>query len=151
MIDYGALQPSPVQKPNEGNKGPDTTIVQTVISPPPQEVSLIPHVASSYAHHKQNKFLSVTMGPAEPMVTPPTATSTPNGYNNNNNNNNNNAYSWNTPNAIPPLELDEAFSFEGFDLSNADMEEIMMNATQDFWASFPGEVGVGYGNDYASS
>jgi hypothetical protein len=131
MIDYGALQPSPVQKPNEGNKGPDTTIVQTVISPPPQE----------------NKFLSVTMGPAEPMVTPPTATSTPNGYNNNNNN----AYSWNTPNAIPPLELDEAFSFEGFDLSNADMEEIMMNATQDFWASFPGEVGVGYGNDYASS
>jgi len=39
MIDYGALQPSPVQKPNESNKGPDTTIVQTVISPPPQEVS----------------------------------------------------------------------------------------------------------------
>lgn len=41
MIDYGALQPSPVQKPSEGNKGPDTTIVQTVISPPPQEVHLI--------------------------------------------------------------------------------------------------------------
>jgi hypothetical protein len=76
------------------------------------------------------------MGPAEPMTTPPTATPTPNGYNNN-------AYSWNTPNAIPPLELDETFSFEGFDLSNA--------ATQDVWASFPGEVGVGYGNDYASS
>lgn len=94
--------------------------------------------------NKQNKFLSVTMGPAEPMATPPTATPTPNGYNNN-------TYSWNTPNAIPPLELDETFSFEGFDLSNADMEEIMMNATQDFWASFPGEVGVGYGNDYASS
>ncbi|KAF3037076.1 hypothetical protein E8E12_003756 [Didymella heteroderae] len=127
MIDYGALQPSPVQKPNDGSKGPDTTIVQTVISPPPQE----------------NKFLSVTMGPAEPMVTPPTATTTPNGYSNN-------AYSWNTPNTIPPLELDETFSFEGFDLSNADMEEIIMNATQDFWASFPGEVGVGYGNDYTS-
>lgn len=38
MIDYGALQPSPVQKPTESNKGPDTTIVQTVISPPPHEV-----------------------------------------------------------------------------------------------------------------
>jgi hypothetical protein len=55
-------------------------------------------------------------------------------------------------NGIPPLELDdETFNFEGFDLSNADLEEIMMNATQDFWASFPGEVGVGYGNEYSSS
>ena len=41
MIDYGALQPSPVQKPSEAHKGLDTTIVQTVISPPPQEVGLI--------------------------------------------------------------------------------------------------------------
>lgn len=91
----------------------------------------------------QNKFLSVTLGPSQPLVTQPTATPTPNGFNN--------TYSWNTPNSIPPLELDETFNFEGFDLSNADMEEIMMNATQDFWASFPGEVGVGYGNDYPSS
>ncbi|KAF1925099.1 uncharacterized protein M421DRAFT_264763 [Didymella exigua CBS 183.55] len=127
MIDYGALQPSPVQKPPEGNKGSDTTIVQTVISPPPQE----------------NKFLDVTMGPIEPMLTPPTATPTSNGFQSN-------ARSWKMPN-VAPLELDETFSFEEFDLSNADMEEIMMNATHDFWASFPGEVGVGYGNDYASS
>jgi hypothetical protein len=41
MIDYGALQPSPVQKPSEAHKGPDTTIVQTLISPPPQEVGHI--------------------------------------------------------------------------------------------------------------
>lgn len=40
MIDYGALQRSPVQKPSEGNKRPDTTSVQTVISPPPQEVGV---------------------------------------------------------------------------------------------------------------
>lgn len=93
----------------------------------------------------QNKFLSVTLGPSQPLVTPTTATPTPNGFNNNVTD------SWNTPNAIPPLELDEAFNFDGFDLSNADLEEIMMNATQDFWASFPGEVGVGYGNGYASS
>lgn len=78
------------------------------------------------------------------MVTPPTTTPTPNGYNNT-------TFSWNPMNAIPPLEADETFNFDGFDLSNAEMEEIMMNATQDFWASFPGEVGVGYGNDYTSS
>lgn len=84
------------------------------------------------------------MGPHEPVVSPPTATPTPNGCNNN-------PYTWNTSNAIPPLELDETFSFEGFDLSNEDLEAIMMNATQDFWASFPGEVGVGYGNGYTSS
>ena len=145
MIDYGALQPSPVQKPSEGNKGPDTTIVQTVISPPPQEVfhqsSFFPYIRTDLG---QNKFLSVTLAPEQPLATPPTTTPTPNGFNSN-------AYSWNTPNAIPPLELDENFNFEGFDLSNADMEEIMMNATQDFWASFPGEVGVGYGNDYTST
>jgi hypothetical protein len=41
MIDYGALQPSPVQKPTESNKGPDTTIVQTVVSPPPHEVCFV--------------------------------------------------------------------------------------------------------------
>ncbi|KAJ4340608.1 hypothetical protein N0V95_007433 [Ascochyta clinopodiicola] len=126
MIDYGALQPSPVQKPAESSKGPDTTIVQTTISPPPYE----------------NKFLSVTLA-SEPMVAPPTTTPIPNSYNN--------GYSWNASNTVLPLEADAAFSFEGFDLSNAEMEEIMMNATQDFWASFPGEVGAGYGNGYNSS
>jgi hypothetical protein len=43
--------------------------------------------------------------------------------------------------------MDETFDFTGFDMSNAEMDEIMMTATQDFWASFPGEVGTGYGND----
>jgi hypothetical protein len=28
-----------------------------------------------------------------------------------------------------------------FDMTDADVEAIMANATQDFWASFPGEVG----------
>jgi hypothetical protein len=44
---------------------------------------------------------------------------------------------------IPPLEADETFNLDSFDFS-AEMEEMMMNATQDFWGSFPGEVGVGY-------
>lgn len=92
--------------------------------------------------HDQNKFLSVTLA-SEPLTTPSTS-STPTGYNNT-------AFSWNPTNAIPPLEADDAFSFGAFDLSSADIEEIMVNATQDFWASFPGEVGVGYGNDYAGS
>jgi hypothetical protein len=48
------------------------------------------------------------------------------------------------PNVVPPLEEDETFNLDAFDLSNAELDEMMMNATQDFWASFPGEVGVGY-------
>lgn len=48
MIDYGALQPSPVQKPNDLSKGPDTTIVQTVISPLPQEVCNPRHIERLY-------------------------------------------------------------------------------------------------------
>jgi len=99
--------------------------------------------SSKNTDSNQNKFLSVTLA-SEPMATPPTTTPTPNSFNNN-------GFSWNASNAILPLEADDAFNFDGFDLSNADMEEIMMNATQDFWASFPGEVGVGYGSEYATS
>lgn len=69
-------------------------------------------------------------------ATPPSAAPTPNAYPS--------SYAWNTPNEIPPLEADETFNLDSFDLSNAELEEMMINATQDFWASFPGEVGVGY-------
>lgn len=73
---------------------------------------------------------------SQPLMSPPTTVPTPNGYNS--------AFSWTTPQAIPPLEADETFNLDSFDLTNAELEEMMMNATQDFWASFPGEVGVGY-------
>jgi hypothetical protein len=56
-------------------------------------------------------------------------------------------FSWATVNAISIPEMNETFDFPGFDMSSAEMDEIMMTATQDFWASFPGEVGAGYGND----
>lgn len=72
----------------------------------------------------------------QPLMSPPTTVPTPNGYNS--------TFSWNTPQPIPPLEADETFNLDSFDLTNAELEEMMMNATQDFWASFPGEVGVGY-------
>ncbi|KAF2117379.1 fungal-specific transcription factor domain-containing protein [Lophiotrema nucula] len=104
MIDYGALQPSPVQKPVDAkeSKGPDSTIQPPTVAP-------------------------------GPLISPPT--STPNGYTSN---------YWNPQQQIPPLEADETFNLDNFDFSDADMEAMMMNATQDFWASFPGEVGVGY-------
>jgi len=73
--------------------------------------------------------------PNHTLVSPPT-TALPPGYQA--------PFAWTTPNAIPPLEADETFNLDSFDLSNAELEEMMINATQDFWASFPGEVGVGY-------
>jgi hypothetical protein len=75
------------------------------------------------------------------FITPPGATPTQNEYNSNGSNE---SFAWGTSNAIPPLEADENFNNNSFDLSNAELEEMMINATQDFWASFPGEVGVGY-------
>ncbi|ORX94888.1 fungal-specific transcription factor domain-domain-containing protein [Clohesyomyces aquaticus] len=95
MIDYGALQPSPVHKPVDSK--PDPTINPPTVQPT--------------------------------MVSP--ANSHQNGYGNSF-----------FPSASP-LEIDETFDLN-FDISDADMEAMMMNATQDFWASFPGEVGVGY-------
>lgn len=70
------------------------------------------------------------------MMSPPTTAPTPNAYASN--------YPWASPYAVPPLEDDETFNLSSFDLSNTELEEMMINATQDFWASFPGEVGVGY-------
>jgi len=54
------------------------------------------------------------------------------------------SFSWNASHSIPPLEADDTFNVNSFDLTNAELEDVFMNATQDFWASFPGEVGVGY-------
>ena len=66
------------------------------------------------------------------MISPPSST-TPNNFNSN---------GW-PGHVIPPLEADETFDLNNFDFSSADMEAMMMNATQEFWAAFPGEVGVG--------
>jgi len=60
---------------------------------------------------------------------------TPNGYTSN--------FGWNGQPTVPPLEDDDTFNLD-FDFTNADMEEMMRDATQEFWASFPGEVDVGY-------
>lgn len=120
MIDYGALQPSPVQKPNDSTKCPDSTIVASSISPPQQQT--------------EHKLLHTNV-PNHSLASPPTTAPTPNGYS---------TFAFNTPQDIAPLEADETFNIDSFDLTNAELEEMMMNATQDFWASFPGEVGVGY-------
>jgi hypothetical protein len=47
---------------------------------------------------------------------------------------------WNSHTVSPSLDDHLEFDID-FDLSNADMEQMMMTATQDFWAAFPGEVG----------
>ncbi|KAF1912201.1 fungal-specific transcription factor domain-containing protein [Ampelomyces quisqualis] len=114
MIDYGALQPTPVQKPTDSSNAMDTSVVASSISP-----------TSSLRETNP-----MALQPDHNLITPPTPAPIP-------------ALAWNTPNAIPPLEADETFNMDTLDFS-AGMEETMMNATQDFWGSFPGEVGVGY-------
>jgi hypothetical protein len=68
------------------------------------------------------------------MLSPPTPAHS--GYTSN--------FNWNAHQSIPPLEEDDTVNVNIDDISNEQLEEIMMNATQEFWASFPGEVGVGY-------
>lgn len=139
MIDYGALQPSPVQKATETTRALDTSIVATSLSPQQQNTDVrssspsLPRYTTNY--RTQTPMMNTTMA-SQPLMSPPTTVPTPNGYNS--------TFSWTTPQAIPPLEADETFNLDSFDLTNAELEEMMMNATQDFWASFPGEVGVGY-------
>ncbi|KKY20381.1 putative transcription factor [Diplodia seriata] len=92
MIDYGALQPSPVQPDEEGN-------TQTVPSSNPPDVSVL-----ARAEH------AGTTNPVDQVLT------------------------------------DDAFLTQDWTnvdlkISDADLDAMFMNATQDFWASFPGEVG----------
>ncbi|KAF2199572.1 hypothetical protein GQ43DRAFT_398433 [Delitschia confertaspora ATCC 74209] len=102
MIDYGALQPSPVQKQE----------------PPPAS--------------EQNSVLQ-QRAPQPALMSPPSTTP-------------NYTFSFVSPVQQPFLfDGDDSLSFDiNFNFSNADMEAMMMSATQDFWGSFPGEVGVGY-------
>ncbi|KAF2848611.1 hypothetical protein T440DRAFT_400940 [Plenodomus tracheiphilus IPT5] len=121
MIDYGALQPSPVQKPNDPTKEHDHGVVASSLRPtqPPD-----PQQPNNPKYAYQS------------LTSPPTTTASPNA--------NSTTYPWASPNGIPPLEADDSFNMDSFDLSNAELEDMITNATQDFWASFPGEVGVGY-------
>jgi hypothetical protein len=136
MTDYGALQPTPVQKHTESVRGPDTSIVQTTISPVQGHRPL----STPQSHMKSlSQHQSESSTPSQYNVLSPPSAQTPNAYTP--------TYSWTSVNAIPIPHMDETFDFTGFDMSNAEMDEIMMTATQDFWASFPGEVGTGYGND----
>jgi hypothetical protein len=89
---------------------------------------------NSHAHHRQKSLNMQSL--CHSFGTPPTAAPTPNAVVS--------SYAWTASNQIPPLEADETFNLDSFDLSNAELEEMMIHATQDFWASFPGEVGVGY-------
>ena len=45
-----------------------------------------------------------------------------------------------SPGQTFPVSNDNSFDSD-FDFANADFDNIMVNATQGFWASFPGEVG----------
>ncbi|PVH91630.1 hypothetical protein DM02DRAFT_620416 [Periconia macrospinosa] len=112
MVDYGALQPSPVQKPMEMKPEiPETNVLRPIIS----------HETPTGAR-------------ASTLASPPASAPTPNDHNT--------PINWNAMQSIPALEDDTPNMT--FEFSNADMEELMMNATQDFWVSFPGEVGVGF-------
>jgi hypothetical protein len=135
MIDYGALQPSPVQKPTDSR---DATIMVSSRSPAQQHNDVRPQYRIYISLLTQSKRKPMIANLTNPPVTSPlpAAAPTPNSYSSN--------FSWNTPPAVPPLEADETFNLDSFDLTNEELEAMMINATQDFWASFPGEVGVGY-------
>jgi len=126
MVDYGALQPSPVQKPVDVKPPVGTDINRN----PPQEVSP-PHSGTQHPLILLQQSHTTQTANMTALISPPN--STPSGYTSN--------FNWNAHQSIPPLEEDELFM--NFELSNEELEEIMMNATQEFWASFPGEVGVG--------
>jgi hypothetical protein len=136
MIDYGALQPSPVQKPADSR---DMVVSSRSPSQQHNDVRLeLPSDRALLTCHQRKPMIANLTNP--PVTSPLPATApTPNSYTSN--------FSWNTPPAVPPLEADETFnldSFDQFSLTNEELEAMMINATQEFWASFPGEVGVGY-------
>ncbi|OJD30811.1 transcriptional regulatory protein [Diplodia corticola] len=92
MIDYGALQPSPVQPDEEGSN-------QAVPSSNPLDASVPARAESAGATN-----------PVDQVIT-------------------------------DDAFLTQDWSNVDLNISDADLDAMFMNATQDFWASFPGEVG----------
>jgi hypothetical protein len=122
MIDYGALQPSPVGRVADNNHLASSTL-------PPIREGKAPVYQS---HHPDNKH---HLPPPQAIVSP-APTATPSTY----------APSFVSPGQHAQLALDdEPFELDfGFDFSSNEVEAMMMNATQEFWVSFPGEVGAGF-------
>jgi len=120
MIDYGALQPSPV------GRAPDAP---TPGKSAAREVCCLSLSQEVFVNVQQQQ----PQQPPPPALVSPAPTTTPSAY----------TSSFVSPAQPLHLDGDETFDME-FDFSNAEMESMMMNATQEFWASFPGEVGVGF-------
>jgi hypothetical protein len=127
MIDYGALQPSPVQKPLDpasSNIKPDRTIVRDSVAREPASLSahtLISPLSNGSGYTPTNI-------PSYPQWNPnPQQQQT--------------SVSVGQGQAQGSLGLEEGFDGDfDFDFANVDMEALGF-ATQDFWGSFPGEVG----------
>ncbi|KAK8241187.1 fungal-specific transcription factor domain-containing protein [Phyllosticta capitalensis] len=120
IIDYGALQPSPVQAEDEVN-----TPAASDRPPLPTD----PSNATTTANTSAAATVATTADPAQNQ---PQLAGT---------------ISRTTFSPLPQLPDDDAF-FEGdwstFDdvaLQNADLDALFLNATQEFWGAFPGEVG----------
>lgn len=139
MVDYGALQPSPVHRHGSGSESKGDVGMHTHShSLPP-----IPSTQTPSSHsHTQSQPPNINN-----IMSPPASIPTPNAH----------ISVW-TPvqqhQREVTVEHDTASTMDdyldfGFDgrgggngmLSNQEMEDIM-SATQEFWASFPGEVGV---------
>ena len=118
MIDYGALQPSPVQSHSKE--------AQQIEREPIREVCL--HQLPPFTSCILTTFQSMVTGPQ--LVSPPSTTPLAN----------NGSFfdSGQTYHSYNDMNFDLDFNF---DVTPAEVEAIMANAMQDFWASFPGEVG----------
>jgi hypothetical protein len=131
MVDYGALQPSPV------GRTPDTASIHPPL-PREGKAAVFPHHPEK--HHQQAPVAAI-VSPA-PTATPSTGTygssfvspaqQGQGGWGRDGRESGSNGYD-----GEEPFDLD-------FDFSSNDVEAMMMSATQEFWASFPGEVGVGF-------
>ncbi|KAK7525992.1 fungal-specific transcription factor domain-containing protein [Phyllosticta citriasiana] len=128
IVDYGALQPSPVQAEDEVNTPAPSNLTfhlhQQRPSLPTDPSNNTPATADTSAA-AITTTTTTTITADQPHTGPPSRTYSP----------------------LPQLPDDDAF-FEGdwsmFDdnaLQNADLDALFLNATQEFWGAFPGEVG----------
>jgi hypothetical protein len=130
MIDYGALQPSPVQKPLDpasSNTKPDRTIVRDSVAHEPAPLSahtLISPLSNGSGYTPPNIPSYSQWNPSPQQQQQQNSVGVGQGQ------------------GPGPLGLEEGFDGDfDFDFATVDMEALGF-ATQDFWGSFPGEVGT---------
>lgn len=143
MVDYGALQPSPVHVPTPRPKQESVHTPSNASSHTPNTVSSTPRDSMRNSYTSPSAAQSQVSLPTPPLNVQkelPSNAPYPSEYEN-----------YNNPSGATFGNGEQDFFNFDFKMDDAELESLIAQSTQDFWASFPGEAGVNFPAESAAN